>query len=200
MKAKANAKQKREADERKRKEHWSPKKETTVTPAKALPPKQTFKKPDPPPDQTPEEEIREFLDYLDTHQTPIAKDEPPIIQTKKKKPSATIPVLNLEDGMPVVSEAVSRMRMGIQEMRVSRIKVVKLIHGYGSTGRGGKLRVGIREELAAMQRRNLIKGYIPGEHFGPTDAASRKLADQIPSVTRDPDDGRMNHGITIVVL
>ena len=33
--------------------------------------------------------------------------------------------------------------------------------------------------------------------MGHTDAASRKLADQIPSVTRDPDYGRMNHGITI---
>lgn len=39
--------------------------------------------------------------------------------------------------MPLVDEAVRRMHMGIQEMKVSRVKVVKLIHGYGSTGRGG---------------------------------------------------------------
>ena len=40
-------------------------------------------------------------------------------------------------GMPLVDEAVRRMHMGIEEMKVSRVKVVKLIHGYGSTGRGG---------------------------------------------------------------
>jgi hypothetical protein len=92
------------------------------------------------------------------------------------------------------------MNMGIQEMRVSRAKAVKLIHGYGSSGRGGKIRIGVRDKLAAMKRKRLIKDYIPGEDFGPTDAASRKLAEQDKTVTRDPDYGRMNHGITIVVL
>lgn len=90
--------------------------------------------------------------------------------------------------------------MGIQEMKVSRVKVLKLIHGYGSTGRGGKIRIGIRNELATMQRRGLIKDYIPGEEFGPLDGVTRKLTDQDKSISRDADFGRMNHGITIVVL
>ena len=102
--------------------------------------------------------------------------------------------------MPLVEEALSRMNMGIQEMRVSRMKAVKLIHGYGSTGRGGKIRVGVRDELADMKRKRLIKDFIPGEDFGPMNAASRKLAEQDKSVTRDPDYGRMNHGITVVIL
>ena len=102
--------------------------------------------------------------------------------------------------MPLVEEALDRMNIGLQEMRVSRVKAVKLIHGYGSTGRGGKILVGVRDELAAMKRRKQIKDYIPGEDFGPTDPATRKLADQNTAVTRDPDYGRMNHGITVVVL
>ena len=102
--------------------------------------------------------------------------------------------------MPLVEEAVRRMHMGIQEMRHIRAKAVKLIHGYGSTGRGGKICTGIRAELADMKRKKQIREYIPGEDFGPADAASRKLADRDPRITRDPDYGRMNHGITIVVL
>ncbi len=51
-----------------------------------------------------------------------------------------------------------------------------------------------------MKRKRLIRDFIPGEEFGPVDAASRKLAEQDKAVTRDPDYGRMNHGITIVVL
>ena len=84
--------------------------------------------------------------------------------------------------------------MGIQEMKVSRVKVVKLIHGYDSTGRGGKIRIGIRNELATMQRRGLIKDYIPGEEFGPLDGVTRKLTDQDKSISREADFGRMNHG------
>ena len=90
--------------------------------------------------------------------------------------------------------------MGIQEMRVSHVRAVKLIHGYGSTGRGGKICIGVRDELASMKRRKLIKEYIPGEDFGPTDPASRKLVEQNSAVSRDPDYGRINHGITIAVL
>ena len=111
-----------------------------------------------------------------------------------------MPVLNLEEGMPLVSDALSRLRMGIQEMRVSRAKAVKVIHGYGSTGRGGKICPAVRQELADMKRGKLIRDYITGEDFGPVDAASRKLAEQNRNITRDPDYGRMNHGITIVVL
>ena len=102
--------------------------------------------------------------------------------------------------MPVVSEALTRMNLGLQEMRVSRIRVVKLVHGYGSTGRGGRIRAGVREELAAMKRKKLISDFIPGEDFGPMDAAARQLAVQDGSVARDPDYGRMNQGVTIVIL
>ena len=102
--------------------------------------------------------------------------------------------------MPLVEEALNRMSLGLQEMRVSRVKAVKLLHGYGRTGRGGKIRASVRSELPAMKRRKQIRDYIPGEDFGPTDAAARGLADRDSAVTRDPDYGRMNHGITVVVL
>lgn len=46
-----------------------------------------------------------------------------------------------------------------------------------------------------MQRRGLIKDYIPGEEFGPLDGVTRKLTDQDKSISRDADFGRMNHGM-----
>ena len=199
MKQKKNARQRREAEAGRRKETFSPK--TSVPPAEPVrpePPKPVFR-PERFPDRSPEEETLEFLAFLDRYGTKGAKENLPRNTRKKASPNA-IPVLNLEEGMPPAEEAVSRMRMGIQEMRVSRVKAVKLIHGYGSTGRGGKICSGVRNELANMKRRNLIKDFIPGEDFGPTDAVARRLADQAPAITRDPDYGRMNHGVTIVVL
>ena len=202
MKQKTNARQKREAEERRKKQALKlpnklPEKEEPVTPETPRP------KPKPKillPEKTPEEETREFLDYLAKETLPVFRDDP--LPQKRKKPTAgkAIPRLDLEDGMPLVEEAVSRMNMGLQELRVSQEKLVKLIHGYGSTGTGGKIRTGVRSELAAMKRKKLIKDYIPGEEFGPLDAASRKLAESSTTIPRDPDWGRMNPGITIVVL
>ena len=157
-------------------------------------------KPDPVPEQTPEEETMEFLEYLDRYNWPVMKDADPCPSGKRNNTRGRIARLNLEEGMPLVEEALDRMNMGLQEMRVSGILMVKLIHGYGSTGRGGKICAGVRKELAEMKRKKYIREYIPGERFGSLDAAARKLAEQDREIVRDPDYGRMNHGITIVVL
>ena len=202
MKHKTNARQKRETEELRKKQAL---KMQDKLPEKKEPgaPEPSRPKPKPKillPEKTPEEETREFLDYLAKETLPVFRDDP--LPQKRKKPTAgkAIPRLDLEDGMPLVEEAVSRMNMGLQELRVSQEKLVKLIHGYGSTGTGGKIRTGVRSELAAMKRKKLIKDYIPGEEFGPLDAASRKLAESSTTIPRDPDWGRMNPGITIVVL
>ena len=200
MKQKMNARQKREAEMLRRKNNLLPRNAAAVKeePAESRPLKPAPAPKTEVPSASPEEETREFLEYLAREHMPIVKDDSPA--PRRKKQGNGIPRLNLEDGMPLVEEAVDRMNMGIQELRVSGVKAVKLIHGYGSTGRGGKIRVGVRDELAAMKRKRLIKDFIPGEDFGPVDAASRKLAEQNKAVTRDPDYGRMNHGITVVVL
>lgn len=199
MKSKQNAKQKRKAEEQKRRDLWTPKKELPAEePKPASAPRPRVMRMEDYPQQSPEEETLEFLQGLEKYGNPARKEDLPR-QTRKKSTSG-IQTLNLEEGMPLVEEALARLNMGLQEMRVGRIKVVKLIHGYGSTGRGGKICLAVRDELAAMKRRKLIKEYIPGEDFGPMDPAVRKLAERNSAITRDPDYGRMNHGITIVVI
>lgn len=199
MKNKQNAKQKRRAEEQKRKDLWTPKKEIPAEAPKEVPvPKPRVMRMEDYPQQSPEEETLEFLQGLERYGNPAHKEDLP--RTTRKKTGSSIQALNLEEGMPLVEEALSRLNMGLQEMRVSRVKIVKLIHGYGSTGRGGKICSAVRDELAAMKRKKLIREYIPGEDFGPMDTAARKLAEQNSAITRDPDYGRINHGITIVVL
>jgi len=201
MKQKTNARQKREAEAQRRKAAFTPAAAVRSQAATEKPaaPKPVFH-PEVFPDQSLEEATLEFLDYLNRYGTKDAKNDLPQPARKKGISSGAIPRLNLEEGMPLVDEAISRMHMGIQEMRVSHVRAVKLIHGYGSTGHGGKICIGVRDELASMKRRKLIKEYIPGEDFGPTDPASRKLVEQNSAVSRDPDYGRINHGITIAVL
>lgn len=92
------------------------------------------------------------------------------------------------------------MRIGLQTMRCSGVRFVKLIHGYGSTGRGGKICLGVRNELTSMFRKGLIQDFVTGEDFGPYSETSRRMADRDREITRDPDYGKCNHGITIVAI
>ena len=111
-----------------------------------------------------------------------------------------ITIINLEHGMPTVEQACHRLTGELIRARAQGAKVVKLIHGYGSSGVGGKLRVGIRSALADHQRRGRIKAAVPGENWSIFDEGARKLLDLYPDLSRDRDFERGNQGITIVLL
>ena len=114
--------------------------------------------------------------------------------------SATMMTINLEDGMPTVEQAQRRLTAELGRARGSGAQAVKLIHGYGSTGVGGKLRIGIRQFLGTKKRQNTIKTFVSGEEWDIFNEESRRLLEVCPDLSRDRDLGRGNPGITLVLL
>ena len=108
--------------------------------------------------------------------------------------------INLESGMPTVETAKLRMSQGLRSARAQRIPAVKLIHGYGSSGKGGAIRSEVRRQLAAMKRTGAIRDFVCGEAFSPFDAAARNALSVCPELSKDRDYSRCNHGITVVIL
>lgn len=109
-------------------------------------------------------------------------------------------VVNLEKGMPTVAEALSRMDLELQTLRRQGCCTVKLIHGYGSTGTGGRIRTAVLRELAARKSGRQIVDYVPGPEFGPFGFARHPALNSHPELTKDRDWGRENSGITLVIL
>jgi len=109
-------------------------------------------------------------------------------------------IINLEQGMPTVEQASHRLIGELIRARAQGAKVIKLIHGYGSSGVGGKLRIGIRATLADRKRRGEIKEAVPGEDWSIFDEGARRILDAYPDLNRDRDFGRGNAGITILLL
>ena len=108
--------------------------------------------------------------------------------------------VNLEAGMPTVPVAVSRLEHALREAGARRETALKLIHGYGSTGRGGVLRVEVRAALARLEREGRIAGFVPGEELSPFSAAGRLALARCPGLSRDRDYARENPGVTVVLL
>ena len=77
---------------------------------------------------------------------------------------------------------------------------VKLIHGYGSTGRGGKIRVEVRTYLERQKQRGRIRDFIPGERFSIFDEATRRAFGVCDGLRRDSDLDAANNGVTFVIL
>lgn len=106
--------------------------------------------------------------------------------------------INLEAGMPTSIDAMNTLNNRIYAERASGASCVKIIHGYGSTGKGGVIRKDCRMKLTEYRRRGVIKGMIFGEKLGPFDEEGRRAAASHPELRSDIDWGRDNPGITIV--
>ena len=77
------------------------------------------------------------------------------------------------------------------------VRAVKLIHGYGSTGVGGKPRPAVREALWAMQHRRRVRDVFHGEDLP---GHRKDLVRRLAALKNDPDLARPNPGVTLVFL
>lgn len=108
--------------------------------------------------------------------------------------------VNLKYDMPTADLAVRRATWAIQNAKATGAGALKLIHGYGSHGVGGRIRVEVRAYLERQRSRGLVRDVIAGERFSIFDEATRRAFLRCDELRRDADLDRANNGVTIVVL
>lgn len=108
--------------------------------------------------------------------------------------------VNLKRGMPTVEQALGRLERKLDQTRKEGCRVLTLIHGYGSSGRGGVIRKEIREKLQFLKYRGEINDLLIGEHFSTGNGSGRNLLRRFPFLRQHRDLNRGNRGITLVVL
>jgi hypothetical protein len=112
----------------------------------------------------------------------------------------SVKTVNLKSDMPVVSDALQRLDRELKVARQEKAKLLKLIHGYGSTGEGGDIRIAVQKRLVEMTQSGQIRGCIFGENWSKSDEVVWSLLQSHSELKADSDLGRRNRGITIVVL
>jgi Smr domain. len=123
----------------------------------------------------------------------------PTLAHMSRKP-APIKIIDLEDGMPKVEQARLAMQHELQIARQQGYAAVKLIHGYGSSGVGGSLRIELQKELQRMTSAGTVRSFIAGEDWRISDEKTWELLKRYPEWKRDSDLGKANKGISIVLL
>lgn len=109
-----------------------------------------------------------------------------------------ISTVNLEYKMPTVENARIRLDQALRNANSQNIKLLKLIHGYGSTGKGGAIKRDVAVYLNEQKSKGRIVNYVTGEDFSPFSPACRELLSVFPSIAKDNDYSRANAGITLV--
>ena len=108
--------------------------------------------------------------------------------------------VNLEQGMPFVDAAIKRLTHELHQSRKMKMTVLKIIHGYGSSGTGGKIRTQSRRYLERIAEQGEIRAFITGEKFSIFDENTRAAIDLCPALRSDRDLERHNNGVTFIVL
>jgi len=88
--------------------------------------------------------------------------------------------VNLEKGMPDSEAALNRLKLELMTLRRMGIDCVKVIHGYGSTGKGGAIKLKTRKYLRSLKSDGKIEYFCPGELFGPFEPDGRKIVELRP--------------------
>jgi len=111
-----------------------------------------------------------------------------------------IHTFNVKADMPSLEEA---RRSVIAEIRLAKRKkarVLKVIHGWGSTGKGGTLCVGLRRSFKLRKKEGVIRDFIPGEDFSIFNKTVLDLLEAVPDLRGDPDLNATNEGVTLLWL
>lgn len=117
-----------------------------------------------------------------------------------KRPPFSHKTVNLEAGRPVVEVALRRLEQAVDDGLRHGVTVITLIHGYGSSGKGGAIREECRKMLEFFKGRKVIGDYLRGEDFVKKSVRVRALLQRYPELARHNNLGKGNPGITLVVL
>jgi hypothetical protein len=128
--------------------------------------------------------------YCEAPQTPSVHDSasgPPVRD------------LDIESGLPTVEEALRRLATQLDRARGDGVRVVRVIHGWGSsTGGGGKIRAAARQWLQRQLEQRRIRSVFLGDHYTHTSPEGRDFIRRHPALRPSERTDRENPGITFI--
>ena len=118
----------------------------------------------------------------------------------KRKRMNPIRTYNVEAGLPTLDDARRSVIAEIKRAKRDGVKVLKVIHGYGSSGKGGALCVGLRKSFGLRKKEGVIKDFIAVENFTIFNSTALALLEAVPELRGDPDLSATNEGVTVLWL
>jgi len=107
--------------------------------------------------------------------------------------------LNIEAGMPTVAEAMQRLRIQLDRARADGVRLVRVIHGWGSnTGGRGRIRAAARQWLQRQLEERRIRALVLGDHYTHTSPEGRDFQRRHPALRTSERTDRENPGICFV--
>ena len=109
--------------------------------------------------------------------------------------------LNLESFYPTVEEALALITREIETLKLNPdTKILKVVHGYGSKGVGGKIKEALPQLLNTLKTQKKIEWWVNNSNFGVLSKNYKEYSKKYPEIILDNDLKNFNPGITIIFL
>jgi hypothetical protein len=105
---------------------------------------------------------------------------------------------NVEAGLPTVDEARRLVMAEIRRAKRDGIRFLKVIHGYGSSGKGGALCTALRKSFKLRKKEGAIRDFVAGEDFSIFNDAVLQMLETDPALRGDTDLNATNEGVTLL--
>jgi hypothetical protein len=108
--------------------------------------------------------------------------------------------INLKEFNQTEFQAIKELEIFVDLCKKAGVKAIKVIHGYGSHGRGGAISKSVFSFAKRMEKLKVIKFFILGYDWNLANEKALKIIYACKSSYGDEDLNRQNPGITILFL
>ncbi len=108
-------------------------------------------------------------------------------------------IYNVKQDMPTVELALANIEIEIGRCKSEGVRVLKVIHGYGSSGVGGEIKHALNNWLRLKKKQGLFVDYIKGEEW-PTSKKHNRYEEQYPELLGDIELYTINPGVTLIFI
>jgi hypothetical protein len=108
--------------------------------------------------------------------------------------------IDIKSDMPPADVAVATLQKSLVVFKGEGVKVVLIIHGYGSHGSGGEIKRGVHLLLQDLKNKKQILNYVKGESWGHLAMVQNDVFKLYPQLILNENLQNFNSGVTVVFL
>ena len=109
-------------------------------------------------------------------------------------------VINLKENRQLLDVALATVEIELEHAAAENVSVIKVLHGYGSHGKGGVILIELRRKLGDLKRHGKIVDFFGGDDWNIFNKRAQFALNRDKTIAGDEDLNKANPGITIIVL
>ena len=111
-----------------------------------------------------------------------------------------IRVINIKEDSPNTDYALFLIDQEINYSRAIGNRVIVVIHGYGSHGRGGLIKKEVHKYLPQLKKKGIISDYVFGEHWGDLNESKNRICSICPEMILHENLQGLNSGVSVILI